>query len=82
MSDPDDEQEKKRLLELVDKHVNGLLEHFENVQIFVNFREGEKDQTRSLERGGGNWYSRYGQVRDWVTFTEERTRRDARPFEL
>jgi hypothetical protein len=60
---------------LVDQHVKQLLEHFECVQIFVSSHMPEgREGTLHLERGGGNWYARSGQIRDWVQIQDEETR--------
>lgn len=72
-NDPDE------LREMVDRHVNALSEHFDTVQIYVTRQEGEKDQTRGINRGAGNWFARFGQVREWVVYEEERMRECARP---
>lgn len=56
-----------------------LGEHFDCVQIFANtHRPGDSDNTVSLCQGVGNWYSRYGQVREWLVYSDERERMAAR----
>ena len=73
-------RQRKEHADRVDIHVNQLAEHYDSVQIFVTRMEGEKDQTRSIQRGAGNWFARYGQVREWVTVEEEEMRQRVRPL--
>jgi hypothetical protein len=47
--------------------VNGLIEHFDTVQIFATRHEsGTLDGTVAASRGGGNWYARIGHVKEWI----------------
>lgn len=63
-------------------HVNQLMEHFDLVQIFASRHEPAKlDGTIACNRGGGNWFSRYGQITEWVRFEDERIRACARKRE-
>lgn len=75
------QNEGDELKAIVDKHINALSEHFDCVHIFVNRAEGDKQVTRALNRGGGNWFARYGQIREWVVYEEERMRVCARESE-
>lgn len=62
-------------MDLVRKHVTSLGEHFDSVQIFVTRHEpAEKDGTVTINFGSGNWFARYGQVRNWVNVEEEASR--------
>jgi hypothetical protein len=62
---------------IIEKAVTQLGEHFDTVQIFVTRHEsGEKGGTLHNQSGVGNWYARYGQVREWVNQQEEVGRRD------
>jgi hypothetical protein len=61
-----------------------LSEHFDSVQIFVTrfdtsaeSDDGEEG-TISVARGTGNWFSRFGVVRDWIVKSEEKMREDVR----
>ena len=81
MSEP--EADLKALKELVDRHAHQLAEHFDSVQIFVTRQHGEVASTGSYETGVGNFYARFGQVREWLIIQEqyqrnEAIRRDAR----
>ncbi len=68
-------------VKMLDKHVNELSEHFENVHIFVTRHEGEKDQTRCVNRGSGNWFARYGQIREWLVYEDQKIRECAKRSE-
>lgn len=56
-----------------------LLEHFDSVQIFVTSKSGEgKDRTTDgIDCGGGNFYARIGQVREWILTQDEYVRANA-----
>ena len=57
---------------LIRAALNSLGEHFDAVQIFASRCEsGEQDGTVHLNLGTGNWFSRYGQVKDWCVKEEE-----------
>jgi hypothetical protein len=59
--------------EFVKKHVAQLGEHFDSVQVFCTKDEGEAG-TASVDLGSGNWFARYGQVREWIEQKDERSR--------
>lgn len=82
MSDEESQKIQTEDRARVHEHLNALSEHFDSVQIFVTRHEsGRLDGTIRCELGAGNWFARYGQVKDWVTYTEERTRADVRKEE-
>jgi hypothetical protein len=57
------------------KAIHDLGEHFESVQIFVSTHQpAEVGGTVHASVGVGNWYARYGQIREWVIRTEEETK--------
>jgi hypothetical protein len=59
-------------LELVKQAAISLGEHFDSVQIFCTRHEsGEQDGTVTVKYGTGNWFARYGQIKDWVLVEEE-----------
>lgn len=76
------EDEHKADIERLDALVAALGEFFDNVHIFVTKHEtppGETEQkTFSANRGTGNWHARYGQIKEWVVYEEERIRVTAR----
>ncbi len=81
MSDNASSNEHSELVKMIDKHVNELAEHFDGVHIFVNRNEGHADQSRGINRGAGNWFARYGQIREWVVYEEQRIRECAKRSE-
>jgi len=70
-----DEFEKD--FEMVKKATTSLGEHFDSVQIFVT-RYSSQDRTLNGSWGEGNWFSRYGLVREWLISEEERTKEKQR----
>jgi len=77
MSENISSNEREELVKMVEKHVNALSEHFECVHIFVSRNEGENDLTRTINRGAGNWFARYGQIREWLIYEDQRVREAA-----
>jgi hypothetical protein len=67
-------------LEMVRKHLSTLSEHFDTVQVFVQ-RTASEGGTMTLHLGTGNWYARYGQVREWIIKREEEARIESRKDE-
>lgn len=66
-------------LDRVKKAAEALGEHFETVQIFVTKHEPEiEDGTVNIAWSTGNFFARYGQVREWLIKVEERTRKFVR----
>jgi len=62
-------------LEMLRKSAEALGEHWDSVQIFCTRHEsGAKDGTVNVKYGLGNWFSRYGQIREWLIASEEDTR--------
>lgn len=64
--------------------VSALREFFDTVQIFATQvrEQGEEGGqegggTLKFNAGGGNWYARYGQVRDWINCEEANARAQA-----
>lgn len=69
MSDRDED------LERVKGAAESLGEHFDSVQIFVTRHEPSiEDGTINIAWSAGNWFTRYGQVREWLIKAEERSR--------
>lgn len=50
--------------QLVQQHVNALMEHFDCVQILVS--NVITDGTASVFKGAGNWYGRQGMAQDFI----------------
>lgn len=60
--------------EMVINAAKMLGEHFDSVQIFCTRHEGGPDGgTFSTSRGVGNFYARYGQVREWLLEQDSKT---------
>lgn len=60
---------------ILKKAVHDLGEHFDSVQIFVTIHQpAEVGGTMHAAAGVGNWYARFGQIREWLIRTEEDTR--------
>jgi hypothetical protein len=73
--DTQQERDEKAVQECIDK----LSGQFDTVHIFVARHEGgENGGTVNFQQGTGDWFSRYGIVRMWVTRVEEQTRAKAR----
>lgn len=70
-SEPTREQQSQ----IVQRAVDALREHFDTVQIFVTKVEG--DNTLNCENGAGDWFARYGMVRQWQIVTEQRIKSKA-----
>lgn len=57
-----------------DSFASRLMEHADSVQIFITFHEGGKEITKSYEKGEGNFYTRYGQITEWIFLQEQHAR--------
>lgn len=64
MEDPKDNSSVEQDVKILEKHVNGLLEHFDTVTILVTRQNGDTTCYRS--RGAGNIFARYGQGVVWL----------------
>jgi hypothetical protein len=85
MKDLQAEQDKAEV-EHIDAMVNELLRHYGSVTILVTRQMMPEDvsigrnpgDTRSIIRGGGDWYARYGHMRIWLEKAEEEEREHSR----
>lgn len=69
--------QKKRILELVEKHADALAEHVDSVRIFVTARnEEDNDAWIAYSEGRGNIYAQQGQISEWLQRQHERVRID------
>lgn len=66
--------DKQADMEMVEKHVQQLAEHFDTVHIFTTRYVGETESTRSVQTGCGNYFARYGQAVEWVAQKDEEAR--------
>ena len=79
MSDYDKSEQSSEDIRILTSHVNSLMEHFDTVEILVTRNaEAKLSGTVYLNRGAGNWFARYGQMREWVTCEEEHMREGMR----
>lgn len=63
----------------VRKALDDLGEHFDAVHIFASRCEsGRLGGTVFVNMGTGNWFTRYGQIREWIVYEDESTRTNAR----
>lgn len=66
-------------LRMVRECVDKLGEHFDSVQIFCTRHEsGQEGGTINIPLGTGNWFARYGQIRNWINKEEESSREEIR----
>lgn len=69
-------------LAMVRQHVQQLAEHFDAVHIFCSrHMPAELDGTVCVNQGCGHWHARYGQIREWLVYEDERARCAARKSE-
>lgn len=62
-------------LQRVEAAAVALGEHFDSVHIFATRHEqGQAEGTINVSFGAGNWFTRYGQIKEWLVKTDERTR--------
>ena len=73
MSEFDFDKQQDADMAILEKHANALMEHFDNVQIFVTRCDpAVVDGTINATFGLGNWFARYGQVKNWINGEERR----------
>jgi hypothetical protein len=58
-------------LRLLKDHTSKLMEKFDTVMIFTTRHEPGTGGTVHAQWGSGNWYARYGQVREWLLREEK-----------
>lgn len=57
--------ETQKRIDIVDKFVHQLAEHFDAVQINVSFVLPD-GHTQRISRGSGNWYARKGMTQEFL----------------
>ena len=70
-----EEEQNKLDMAVLQKAMDMLSEHFCTVQIFCTRHDGADDCTSSFRKGCGNWFARYGQIREFV----DKEKRDSTP---
>lgn len=79
-TDTNESQPSDADVQRVMQHVEALGEHFEMVHIFCSRHSPtDKPPTMAVNRGSGNWFARYGQIKEWVLYEDERIKLCARP---
>ena len=68
------EEEDQRSRATIQRYLDQLSAQFSEVHIFVSQYEPTTGQTRTIDMGAGNWYARYGLIKEWITRQEEATR--------
>lgn len=61
-------------IELVDKAVSALAEHFDTVHVFVTKYDGATGDTDIYDSGVGNFYARLGHLYDWLNIQRQDSR--------
>jgi len=74
MTSDNESEESKRIQDAV----KVLSEHFDSVMIFATQSTDTSNGTRHWIHGAGNFFTRYGLVKNWVIGEEEKTRQDIR----
>lgn len=54
----------------IESCVNELIMHFDSVQIFCTRTDADGINTQNMHLGKGNWFARYGQVKDYINICE------------
>lgn len=71
-----EESDKVDDLDRVKKACQVLGEYFDTVQIFTTRHEAfTHDGTVNVSYGEGNWFTRFGQVSEWIIRQDARTRK-------
>ena len=67
-------------LQMLRKACETLGEHFDTVHIFAGRHDpAEAGGTVTCRWGSGNWYARYGQIKEWVICQEQQFRNSTKP---
>lgn len=65
-----EESQRNKKLDLLKNQCEFLRKNFDGVQIFASVDEPGEKITSQYVWGEGNWHTRYGLVREWVTGVE------------
>lgn len=65
---------KQKQFKILTENCNRLMEHFDSVHIFASAEH--VDGSISVHIGKGNWYTRFGQIKEWIIREEQRCRND------
>lgn len=72
-----DDNQRDKKLELLKNQAKVLRQSFDTVQIFVGKNDEETGVT-TMYWGDGNYYARYGQIRQWLLQEDEQARMEVR----
>jgi hypothetical protein len=75
--DSDTEEGIKRINAALDV----LSEFYESTQIFCTAHDASTNRTRAISLSRGNYYTRYGHVKEWLLEQDEITRQYIRDHE-
>lgn len=71
---PEDDKQFIRISNQVDAIAAQLSEHWDTVQIFVTKHSGGERATFGYRASAGSFYTRYGQIKEWIAVQDERIR--------
>ena len=77
-ADEQKEAQRKSDLEQVNKALEKLSEFFDTVQVNVTRYDSATGLTTRVDKGTGNWFARYGQLKAWVEREDESHRIESR----
>lgn len=63
---------------ILEQHCSAILEHADTVHIFATRHDPVKRETAYVTFGIGNFYARYGGIKEWILREEERPRASVR----
>jgi hypothetical protein len=64
--------------DVIKKHVSALAEHYDSVHIFITKYDSTSGITRAASFGCGDFYARFGNVREWTLRMEENAKEEVR----
>jgi hypothetical protein len=68
---PSTNEDRNRELDIVKRATLGMMEHFDTVQVFATRHDPHGEGgTVNIQWGQGNWFARYGHIRNWVNIQE------------
>jgi len=57
--------------------IKDLEDHVDSIRVFVTkTSDSNADTTSCYTLGKGNFYTQYGQIKEWITFNENKFRHD------
>jgi hypothetical protein len=71
MTEDEQSNQNERDFQRIQASCVGLGEHFDTVHILATKLTDDGRDTVKFSWGKGNWYARYGQIREWVLLEEQ-----------